>query len=209
MQENTMDFFAGVGNKCSFHVSLLVKECGREEQPVASKENACHVITTAYHTHHDRIGTNIVAHFGRASAAKVLTNERTQKVLTNEQTQIVDTVDTIFTALQTDDADKLNSVIAPGFYIFDGGKRFNAEQVMAIFKAQHLAGKRYEWNVTDIHISGNTAWIAYVNDGSISDASGRMHQQWLESGFLEKQAGTWKVVFMQSTRVPPPQENRK
>jgi ketosteroid isomerase-like protein len=134
-----------------------------------------------------------------------------QKVLTNEQSQIVDTVNTIFTAIQTDDAAKLNSVVAPGFYIFDGGRRFNAEQVVAIFKTQHLAGKRYEWNVTepDIHISGNTAWIAYVNDGSISDASGRVHQQWLESGFLEKQAGIWKVVFMQSTRVPQPQEKRK
>jgi ketosteroid isomerase-like protein len=134
-----------------------------------------------------------------------------QKALTNEQNQIVDTVNAIFTAIQTDDAARLNSVIAPGFYIFDGGRRFNAEEVMAIFKAQHLAGKRYEWNVTepDIHISGNTAWIAYVNDGSISDASGRVHQQWLESGFLEKQAGTWKVLFMQSTRVPRPQENQK
>jgi ketosteroid isomerase-like protein len=134
-----------------------------------------------------------------------------QKVLTNEQSQIVATVTTIFAALQTDDAAKLNSVIAPDFYIFDGGRRFNAEEMIAIFKAQHLAGKRYEWNVTepDIHISGNTAWIAYVNDGSISDASGRFHQQWLESGLLEKQAGAWKVLFMQSTRVPTLEENRK
>jgi ketosteroid isomerase-like protein len=134
-----------------------------------------------------------------------------QKVVTNEQTQIVDTINTIFAALGTDDAAKLDSVIAPDFYIFDGGRRLNAEDVMAIIKAQHLAGKSYEWNVTDpdIHISGNTAWIAYVNDGSISDASSRVHQQWLESGYLEKQAGTWKVVFMQSTRVPPPLESRK
>jgi ketosteroid isomerase-like protein len=141
----------------------------------------------------------------------ISTGRGQQKLLTSDQSQIVDTVNTIFTAIQSDDAAKLNSVIAPDFYIFDGGKRFNAEQVMAIFKAQHLAGKRYEWNVTepDIHISGNTAWIAYVNDGSISDSSGHVHQQWLESGFLEKQAGTWKVVFMQSTRVPTPQENRK
>jgi ketosteroid isomerase-like protein len=135
-----------------------------------------------------------------------------QKALTNEQSQIVDTVNTIFTAIHTDDAVKLNSVITPDFYIFDGGRRFNAEQVMAIFKAQHLAtGKSYEWNVTepDVHVSGNSAWIAYVNDGSISDASGTVHQQWLESAFLEKQTGTWKVLFMQSTRVPRPQENQK
>jgi ketosteroid isomerase-like protein len=133
------------------------------------------------------------------------------KAMTNDQSQIVDTVTTIFTALQTDDAAKLSSVIAPDFYVFDGGRRFNSEEMIALFKAQHLAGKRYQWNVTepDIHISGNTAWIAYVNDGSIGDASGHVHQQWLESGFLEKQAGTWKVLFMQSTRVPTPQGNGK
>jgi ketosteroid isomerase-like protein len=147
----------------------------------------------------------VLMSFAHISAARAQ-----REVLANEQSQIVETVNTIFNAIQTDDAVKLNSVIAPDFYIFDGGKRFNAEEVMAIFKAQHLAGKRYEWSVTepDIHISGNTAWIAYVNDGSISDASGTVHQQWLESGFFEKQAGAWKVLFMQSTRVPP-QENRK
>ena len=133
------------------------------------------------------------------------------KVLTNEQSQIVDTVNTIFTALQTDDVAKLNSVTAPDFYVFEGGIRLNGETMMAFIKAQQAAGKSYEWSVTepDIHISGNTAWIAYVNEGSISDASGRVDQQWLESAFLEKQAGVWKILFMHSTRVPTPQENRK
>jgi ketosteroid isomerase-like protein len=75
---------------------------------------------------------------------------------------------------------------------------------MAFIKAQHAAGKRYEWNVTepDVHISGDTAWIAYVNKGSITDASGTAKQNWLESAFLERRAGNWKIVFMHSTRVP-------
>ena len=60
----------------------------------------------------------------------------------------------------------------------------------SFIKAQHAAGKRYEWNVTepDVHVSGDTAWIAYVNKGSITDASGTTKQNWLESAFLEKQA---------------------
>jgi ketosteroid isomerase-like protein len=134
-----------------------------------------------------------------------------QKVLTNEQAQIVDTVNTMFTALQTDDAAKLNSIIAPDFYIFDGGARFNGETMMGLIKGLHAAGKRYEWSVTDpdVHISGNTAWIAYVNQGSITDASGRVNQQWLESAFLEKRAGIWKILFVHSTRVPTPQANRQ
>ena|ERR1700733_9761874 len=93
-------------------------------------------------------------------------------------------------------------VIASDFYIFDVGARFNGDTIMGFIKAQHAAGKRYEWNVTepDVHISGNTAWIAYVNKGSITDASGTARQNWLESAFLEKQAGAWKIVFMHSTR---------
>jgi len=82
---------------------------------------------------------------------------------------------------------------------------------MAVIKAQHAAGKRFEWNVTepDVHIIGNTAWIAYVNQGSITDASGILSQKWLESAFLQKQAGTWKIVFMHSTRIPmATQENQ-
>jgi ketosteroid isomerase-like protein len=129
---------------------------------------------------------------------------------TEEQQQIVNTVSTIFAAALTDDVAKFDSVIAPGFYIFDVGARFNGDSVMASIKALHAGGKRYEWNVTepDVHISGDTAWIAYVNKGSITDASGSAKQNWLESAFLEKRAGNWKIVFMHSTRVSMmPKEN--
>jgi hypothetical protein len=127
-----------------------------------------------------------------------------QKPVTADQTQIIDAVKTIFTAALIDDVAKFDSVVAPGFYIFDGGARFNGDAIMALIKAQHAAGKRFEWNVTepDVRISGNTAWIAYVNKGSITDASGTLKQNWLESAFLQKQAGIWKIVFMHSTRVP-------
>jgi len=138
----------------------------------------------------------------------VSTARAQQKNLTSEEKQVFDTVSTIFTAARADDVAKFESVIASDFYIFDGGARFNGDSIMAFIKAQHAAGKRYEWNVTepDVHISGNTAWIAYVNKGSITDVSGTVNQNWLESAFLEKQAGTWKIGFMHSTRAPiPPQ----
>jgi hypothetical protein len=133
-----------------------------------------------------------------------LSNASAQKLLKADQTQIVDTVKTIFAAFQTDDVGLLNTVIAPGFYIYDGGARFNADGIVTLIKAQQAAGKSFEWNVTepDFHIGGNTAWIAYVNKGSITSASGVTNQKWLESAFLEKQAGVWKIVFMHSTRVP-------
>src|SRR5258708_36201511 len=124
--------------------------------------------------------------------------------VTADQAQIIDTVSTIFAAARTDNVAKFDSVIAPNFYIYDGGMRFDGDSLMTFIKAQHAAGKRYEWNVIepDVHISGETAWIAYVNKGSITDAAGTVNQDWLESSFLEKQAGIWKNLFMHSTRVP-------
>jgi ketosteroid isomerase-like protein len=131
----------------------------------------------------------------------------------SDQEQIVKAVNMVFAALRADDRQELDSVVTPDFYIFDGGVRFNADSLMTLIKGLHAAGKRYEWNVTDpdVHVSGNTAWIAYVNQGRISDASGSANQQWLESAFLEKQAGVWKIVFMHSTRVPmaPPPSGAK
>ena len=132
-----------------------------------------------------------------------------QKPFTSDQRQIVDTISTIFFAARTDDVAKFDSVIASDFYIFDGGTRFNGDTIMGFIKAQHAAGRRYEWNVTEpeVRVSCNTAWIAYTNKGSITDASGTVKQSWLESAFLEKQAGKWKILFMHSTRVPTqPQE---
>ena len=141
--------------------------------------------------------------FALALSASFL-NARAQKSLTADQTQIVDTVKTVFAAALTDDITLLNTVVVPDFYIYDGGARFSGDGILALVKAQHATGKRFEWNVTepDVHISGNTAWIAYVNSGSITDASGATNQKWLESAFLEKQAGAWRIVFMHSTRVP-------
>jgi hypothetical protein len=46
------------------------------------------------------------------------------------------------------------------------------------------------------------SWIAYVNKGSITDDSGRVNQEWLESALLEKQTDIWKIRFVHSTRVP-------
>jgi ketosteroid isomerase-like protein len=147
----------------------------------------------------------VIIAFALVFSTNVSTAKAQQKPLTSDQRQVVDTVSTLFSAVGAEDIAKLDSVIAPDFYIFANGTRFNGDAIMAVIKAQHAAGKHYDEHVTepDIHVSGNIAWIAYVNKGSITDASGTVNQNWLESAFLEKQAGTWKIVFMHSTRVPP------
>ena len=127
-----------------------------------------------------------------------------ERALSVDQAQVVDTVKAIFAAATVDDLAKFHAVVGPGFYIYDAGARFDGDAIMTLIKAEHAKGRRYEWNVTepDVHVMGDTAWIAYVNKGGVTDASGTVPQQWLESAFLERRNAVWKIVFMHSTRVP-------
>jgi ketosteroid isomerase-like protein len=139
-------------------------------------------------------------------SAPLATAKPQQKSTASDTTEIVDTVKALFTGLSNDDLAKFISLVTPDFYMYDGGQRFTSESIMALIQAEHAAGKHYEWNVTqpDVHVTGDTAWIAYVNEGTVTDASGTLHRKWLESAFLTKNAGHWKIAFFHSTRVPPP-----
>ena len=120
-----------------------------------------------------------------------------------EPAKVIETVRAIFDAAKADDLDKFHAVTTRGFYMFDQGARFDGDAIMALIKADHAAGKRYDWNVTnpEVHVIGSTAWIAYINDGSVTDASGTQKLQWLESAFLQKEGDQWKIAFFHSTRV--------
>lgn len=131
-----------------------------------------------------------------------------QKSLTPEQQQVVDTVKAIFAAAKADDVARFNAVVVPGYYMFDGGKRFDGDAILKLIEDEHAKGVRYEWSVTDpdVHINGNSAWVAYVNRGSITDAEGKVTKMnWLESSFLEKRDGVWKILFFHSTRALRPE----
>jgi hypothetical protein len=102
----------------------------------------------------------------------------------------------------------MRSVVSPTFYIFDNGHRYNnIEDLMKMVNTFRGQGAKFVWNVTNpnVTIDCNTAWITYVNSGSIQMPGSAIPTptQWLESAVLEKQGGTWKLVFMHSTRVPP------
>jgi ketosteroid isomerase-like protein len=119
---------------------------------------------------------------------------------TQEQ-QIVDAMRTMFDAAKAEDLAKFHSVVAPDFYLFEAGSQLKGDAIMSIIKNEHAAGKRYEWNVTepDVHVSGTTSWIAYIDKSTVTDSSGTMNQNWLESAVLQKRSDSWKIVFMHCT----------
>jgi len=124
-------------------------------------------------------------------------------VYASEETNVVEAVQSMFVALENDDFARFRSVTSPDFYAFDVGKRFSGDELMALIKKAHADGKIYVWKVTDpeVHIDGTTAWITYINRGSIEDKSGKQNLGWLESAVLRKRNGGWRIHFFHSTRM--------
>jgi hypothetical protein len=120
------------------------------------------------------------------------------------QSGVVNVIKQMFVAARADDMAALLTLTTPDFYAYDGGKRFTAETLIELIKKAHVAGKHYEWSVTDpeMHIACNFAWVTYVNRGSIEDATGHQDMTWLESVTLEYANAQWRSRFLHSTRVP-------
>ena len=123
--------------------------------------------------------------------------------LSADEAAVVDALKTMYVAATNDDLEKFRTVAAPDFYSFDGGKRFSGDELMALIKKLHAEGEVYVWTVNEpeVHIDGNTAWITYVNRGSVTDSSGKEDVTWLESAVLRKHENTWLIHFFHSTRA--------
>lgn len=121
-----------------------------------------------------------------------------------DNSRVVDAVKQMYIAAANDDVALFHRIAATDFYAFDGGHRFTGDALMELIQSAHKAGKHYVWTVNepDVHLACNDAWIAYVNRGSVRDESGTKDLTWLESAFLHKEAGAWKIQFFHSTRVP-------
>jgi hypothetical protein len=116
---------------------------------------------------------------------------------------VVDALNQFFEAASHDDDKLFNEVLAPDFYAFDSGKRFDGMQLPQLIKAAHAAGKTYVWSVNDpeVRIACDWAWVTYTNRGSVGDASGTQPMSWLESTVLHYQGKRWRIQFLHSTRA--------
>ena len=121
-----------------------------------------------------------------------------------DQEKVVEALRLMYVAATNDDIGEFRAVTSPDFFTYDGGMRMSGDELMAFIKDAHAAGKVYVWEVTEpqVHIDGQTAWVTYVNRGSLQDATGKKDLTWLESAVLRKDDDTWRIKFFHSTRVP-------
>jgi ketosteroid isomerase-like protein len=122
----------------------------------------------------------------------------------SEQQKVVEAVRMMFVAATKDDIALFRSVTLPEFYAFDVGSRFTGDELMALINDARADGKSYVWEVTEpqVYVDGTTAWVTYINRGSVEDVAGKKDVSWLESAVLRKSDGAWRIHFLHSTRVP-------
>lgn len=115
-------------------------------------------------------------------------------------------VGAMYGAISAGDAAKARTFMDPGFYIFEGGVRMDAAQILGLMDTVRARGLTYSWSpgAPDGRVSCTEGWIAYVNRGSITDAAGVKPASWLESAALHYDGVSWKILFMHSTRAPDP-----
>ena len=118
--------------------------------------------------------------------------------------KVTEAVRKMFEAFVNDDIDLFRSVTTPDFYSYDAAMEFDGDELMKVIKQAHAAGKVYVWEITEpnVRVVGDTAWIWYVNRGSVTDADGKTERTWLESAILRKEDGIWRIQFLHSTPVP-------
>ena len=121
-----------------------------------------------------------------------------------EEAKAIAAVESMYVAATNDDLALFSRVVTPDFFTFDGGTQFSAATLMQFVKNAHAAGKHYVWRVTDpkVEIHGAVAFMTYTNQGSVQDASGTKQVTWLESAFLRKEQGVWRIRFFHATRAP-------
>jgi hypothetical protein len=121
---------------------------------------------------------------------------------------VADTLRAMYVAAVKDDLAGFHAITVPGFYAFDNGKRYDGDALMQMVMDAHARGVTLVWKVPDpdVHVFGDHAQIAYTNIGSIQTGVDAPVQplSWLESAYLERRDGSWKIVFFQSERATVP-----
>ncbi len=111
----------------------------------------------------------------------------------------------MYAAVGVDDRAGLDAVLCRDFHAFENGVRMTGGELLDLMSRYYAEGKRYRWSVTgeQVEVQGDLAVITYVNQGSIAESpgAGPVPLSWLETAVLRRDASSWRVAFLHSTRA--------
>jgi len=116
---------------------------------------------------------------------------------------VAETVRAMYAVIKKGDLAGYDAMLAPGFYMYDGGKRWDGDSAMKVMLDIYKKGYSYEWTLQEpmVEVDCNMAFVAYEVKGVVTNPDGtKQDRAWLESGLMEKHDGRWLLKFFHSTR---------
>jgi len=124
----------------------------------------------------------------------------------NSEKNIQHVVTNFFDALSELDAEKAKTFCTSEVAILESGKVWNFDSLALQINTRKV--KSYDFkrinklNFLKTNISGNTAWLYYMNEAMITFDGKMTHVKWIESAVLVKEKkGSWKISLLHSTEV--------
>lgn len=110
----------------------------------------------------------------------------------------------MFAAKADDDMARYRQVTTQDFYAFDIGRNMTSDQLIKVVREARESGMTFNWQVTEprVHVDVQTAWITYVNRGSIRIGADQRKMVRLEPAVLRKTGDTWRIRFLHRTVAP-------
>jgi ketosteroid isomerase-like protein len=113
----------------------------------------------------------------------------------------VQTVRQLYAAVTRGDTAAVSRMFAPGFYVFDHGRRMTGAELASQVDEIRKQKIPYIWTVEDAegHVTCDTAWVTYKNRHIPIPGSNVLPKDYLESVVLIWLDGDWKLRFFHST----------
>ena len=123
---------------------------------------------------------------------------------TSDQKDVQQALTAIFDGLSAANMQAIQAHTTPDFTILENGLVWNMDTLtVKVAQLKALAIYRRDNQLDFIHteVYGNAAWVAYHNTANVEMNDKKITRQWLESAFLIKQGGIWKVQLLHSTVI--------
>jgi hypothetical protein len=119
----------------------------------------------------------------------------------DEQSLVNNTLKALFEALSDLSFEQVKKNTTADFMVLENGEIWNldtmASKINQLKPLKPVRINAIKFLRTEIH--NNTAWVAYENRADITINGQKTIKEWLESAFLVKQVGEWKVSMLHST----------
>ena len=127
-----------------------------------------------------------------------------QSSFSSQETAANQTVVDFFEALSSADTSRIRSLTTADFILLENGEVWTIQMLINYMRGINLNDFKRINNLEfiDTDIKGKAAWTAYHNSASITTKGQTTDIHWLESAFLQKQRGAWKIRMLHSTNKP-------